>query len=587
MNRPALWPIHNINGTNSTAPEVSAFLFNGYPVGLPVPSADHNGKLKRSGDWDRYLDVEGLRNDDWLESATGTVFALSSTSLTYDTGGNVLAAPGAQVSTRARYLIAGVRVETDETFLNLNTYTGGPVGGDPLIFPSATVPGRIWIYANEEGSPRYESVGPAVADSPAADEMTLVGLQIDGAGVVTDGAVAPITQPLPSQGMTVVIPVLVEDLSAETLSAERIIGTGNASFVPTIEAQPSAGAPSLLVTGNGSTSASQAAIDADGNTGRALRAESTGTVAAIDVVHTGSGDGVAIDTTGGSGDAISITAGAIGVNATSSTATAVQGITTSGTAVRGLSSGLGDAVVGSGGPNAASSGGLFVSTHVDAVALVGQTVAGASSSAAASRCEAFGDGTGVDARAADGYAITAESDTTSPTRAALRLVPQNNDPTTPLAGDLHFGSNRGTGKLRVYTTLHESVHSSDKGWVKQWGAPASGGPIAGGSGNLSLAQISPEETGDVLVTATGSLEWGGDTNNATVSLVDVTSAVTVASQIERAIDTDGVPPNQTSFSIRGERTLPDTSTRTFAVVISVNVGTVTYSNVVCSVEGVQ
>jgi hypothetical protein len=58
-------------------------------------------------------------------------------------------------------------------------------------------------------------------------------------------------------------------------------------------------------------------------------------------------------------------------------------------------------------------------------------------------------------------------------------------------------------------------------------------------------------------------------------------------QFERAPDIDGGDGRQRSFIIRGIRALPDTATRTFAVVLEATTGTVTYSNVICSVEGVQ
>lgn len=199
--RPGLYPYHDVNGTNATNPEDSLFLYSGYPAGLKVPSSDHNGKFRRTGFWLEYLDRNGITNSDWLDDATTA--ALTTDSLTYDTGENVLGA-GATVLTRGVYLINGTRIETDAAFLSP---VGGAVTGDKLKYPGATAPGRIWIYAGASGQPRYESVAAGVADSPEANEITLVGVDIDATGEVTDGAVEPVTLALPDLHLPVAVPV--------------------------------------------------------------------------------------------------------------------------------------------------------------------------------------------------------------------------------------------------------------------------------------------------------------------------------------------------------------------------------------------
>lgn len=201
--RPPLWPLHDRLGTNIVPAEQSLYIQNGYPPLLPVPSDDHNGKLQRAGLWHKYLDLNGLRNEDWLDISAMHVDALTSSALSYTNGGNVLTTGGV-VASRAAYLIEGTRVETDSPFLNP---IGGSVTGDPLLFADATVPGRIWIYANGSGNVRYESVAPGTADNPAADEQALVGIDVDGTGVITDGAVAPTTAPLPARALTLSIPI--------------------------------------------------------------------------------------------------------------------------------------------------------------------------------------------------------------------------------------------------------------------------------------------------------------------------------------------------------------------------------------------
>ena len=60
----------------------------------------------------------------------------------------------------------------------------------------------------------------------------------------------------------------------------------------------------------------------------------------------------------------------------------------------------------------------------------------------------------IHATALAGYAMVAESDTTSPTRAALRLVPQDTPPSTALMGDIFCDT---TGILWIYTTSWTKV----------------------------------------------------------------------------------------------------------------------------------
>lgn len=590
--RPGLYPLHDLLGINVVFPEDSLYLQSGYPTGLAVPSADHNGKFARSGLWHKYVDLNSLRNEDWLR--TGSTATLSATTLEYDVGGNVLTT-GATVLTRGVHLVGGTRIETDAAFLNV---VGG-IQGDPLIYSTATAPGRIWVYANEDGSCRIESVGPAVADSPGLDEVTLVGLQIDGTGVVTDGALAP-TTPLPAEMLNIEIDLravylllqsagTVLDVIGGQVTAGDPAMTINSGLGPALTIASTSPTDDVVSIGNAS---SGTALHLSSAFGKALLAEASdaeptiqvygfGSGSGIDISHFGSGYGLLVDNSFSTKSAINALgpAGIDTVAATCDTAAAFKATVTS--------SGFGFNALG--GPNAASVAVRGTSSHVDANAIDGFTANAANTTAAGVRGIGLGAGMGVHCLASGtGYAAIFTADTTSPSRAATRYIPQNADPTTNDQGAMLFNSARGAGgHLRYYTTQWESVHSSAKGWVRQWGASAAGGPIAGGSGNLSLAQISPEETGDVLVSATGSLEFSLDTGACTVHLLDVTSAVVIAIQTERAIDTDAVAPNVRSFAIRGIRTLPNTTTRTFAVVITATTGTITYANVVCMVEGVQ
>lgn len=593
--RPPYYPLHDLLMTNTVAPEDSIYIESGYPVGLPVPSDDHNGKLGSNALWNAYGDANTLHLADWIDPTVDA--SLTLTKLTYTNGGNVLTT-GAVVATRGAYLIKGGRFETDDAFLNP---IGALISASPLIFSTATVPGRIWVYANEDGDLRVDSVGPLVADSPAADELTIAGLQIDGTGIVTDGAVTPTF--VPDYELPVVIDIAMSGtLSASIINADRVVINGGLAGAPALAVDPVTGQSTVEITGNGTEPALVFPVTG----GPSILANANGSVAAIAVLHSGSGEclstapsgsgvgiriehtgtgvGLYADTSGGSDYAIDAVGPAGGdvINASGDTGNVYRAlVTSSGVGFRGI-----------GGASAASRTHYGTASHIDAHAVEGATAVGANSGAAGVKGTGNGAGIGVLAEATGtGYGLVALADTTSPARAAMRLTPQDADPTTPLQGDLLFNSARGpTGKLRTRTTQWESVHSSAKGWVKDWGAVASG-VTAGGSGNLSLAQITPEETGDVLPWATGHLEFSIDNGSCTISLVDVTGAVTIATQVETSSDPANNVTNlgvtQHSFTIRYPYTLPSTATRTFAVVITANVGTITYKNVVCSVEGVQ
>lgn len=208
MERPSYYPYHDVNEINLTEPQNSLFVFSGYPAGLPVPSSDHNGKFNSNYKWAAYLDQGTLRNDDWL---SGTNVALSLSMLTYTAGTNVLTT-GATVATYASYLLNNNRIEIDDAALN---GIGAAILGSPLVYPDAIAPGRIWVYAATSGQVRFESVAAATPDAPGGSEITLVGIDIDASGKVLDGAVVPVTLPLPDYMLDVVIPITINDLTVD------------------------------------------------------------------------------------------------------------------------------------------------------------------------------------------------------------------------------------------------------------------------------------------------------------------------------------------------------------------------------------
>lgn len=574
----------------------------GFAAGQTIPSREHNTLWLIDGLWSTYLDYGTLRLSDYIDVATPQQW--SSTQLAYTIGANVTGGGGAVVASFAAYQFGGYRISITDEILKL-------AGASPLLVPFATAPGRIWVYANVNtitlstptASVRVESVVAGSPAAPLAGELALVGVDVDGTGAITanvyPGSVpvnevvystvrqrwrgrtnfdelatfdhtdtvidatstaaasptARITNSSGGNALEVVGPTL-----ADTIQADAIAVVG-AQPQPTVDIGPAVFDPSLQVVGNGALSLAQAALHVDGDVGYGGYVFSSGTTPTFVV----EGTGVAARTLEVYGENF-----------------AVWGQSTFG---RGIYGQGGDDVLGAGVEGQA--------THVGAPGVRGNTLVNANVTTYG--VEGRGgvtSGSGVRGLGiGDGYGVVAEADTTSPVRAALRIVPQNADASSPQQGDVAFNSARGpTGKLRTRTTQWESVHSSAGGWVKQWGAPASGS-TAGGSGNLSLVQISPEEVGTVLLTVTGTLSWTVDNGTATVQIVDITSGLTVATSLEQNVDVVGAsitsPNNSRTFAVHGVRTLPNTATRDFAVVITANIGAVAYANVVCIVEGVQ
>lgn len=125
-----------------------------------------------------------------------------------------------------------------------------------------------------------------------------------------------------------------------------------------------------------------------------------------------------------------------------------DGGSSNGIGVYGVGSGTGDGVYGIGGSSDGKgvygqAGTIDVGTPigVHGYSSQGSTTYGVKGEGAAATVGVYGiSGTG--------YGIIAETDTTSPAKSALRLVPQDSDPSSGVQGDLYVNS--GDGTLRVY-----------------------------------------------------------------------------------------------------------------------------------------
>ena len=195
---------------------------------------------------------------------------------------------------------------------------------------------------------------------------------------------------------------------------------------------------SLIVSENtGATSAAAIFLNSSGGFG--LTSTVNGSLAAARGVNTGTGpalEGVALGTNnvGVKGSGAGTGAGVTGTGGATGAGVSGTGGATGGVGVSGTGTGFGVGVSGTGGPSAAQAI-LGTGATVSQIGVQRSTAAAATSAASGVVGSALGDAVGVRATAANGYGVLAQSDTSSPTRAPLRKVSQDADPTTAASGD--------------------------------------------------------------------------------------------------------------------------------------------------------
>lgn len=169
-----------------------------------------------------------------------------------------------------------------------------------------------------------------------------------------------------------------------------------------------------------------------GGTGGAGLAGVGGATNGIGVKGTGSGTGPGI---------LGLGAGTP-VTATSTTGSGVvgKGGQTNGFGGEFFGKGSGAGAVGTGGSSSGAPGLSGIGGSSNGIGVLGTGV---------------GTGIGVKGVGINGYGVWAESDTTSPTSAALHIVPQDATPSSPLAGDIWINSV--SGLLRGYKAGSENV----------------------------------------------------------------------------------------------------------------------------------
>jgi len=296
----------------------------------------------------------------------------------------------------------------------------------------------------------------------------------------------------------------------------------------------------------------------------AFRGTHTGTGFVLEMLATGTNNGAGKFTGTGTGPGVEANGGANGkgIEAT--------GGATSGSAVDATSQSASPAIIATGGPNSGSEAVQGVAGHDDATAVTGQTTATASSSSEAVFGNALADGVGTKGKSVDGYGVVAESDATGPKRAALRVVPQDADPTTVLAGDVCHNSAEKQHKV-YQNSRWQGLWATEKGYCR--GFAESLGNISTTSATFQsaltcnlAAPYDPKLIGSVEIEV--SFECGtsaASTTNFEWRILDVTHGANtpIAAQVETTFHTSASVGSERYVQMKTRYILPATGVRAF------------------------
>lgn len=353
--------------------------------------------------------------------------------------------------------------------------------------------------------------------------------------------------------------VIETDTDGFTAVAQVVVG-GTASV---------AGIAALDVTENagGAVTTSQFRNTTDGfailatasGTDEVIRATQSGTGAAI-VAQIVAGNGNAVEGTGfGTGAGVTGTPGATGDGVIGTcTGSGKFGVSGSSSAANPNSFG----VHGQAAQTAA--GGVFgrnVNAGADTTNSLHSGVLGVST-----------DSTGVFAISTNGYALWAQSDTTTPARAPLHIEPQDADPITKLEGDIWYHSGEDQLKGRIDGTTM-GIWATGHGYAYVYGENAAQ-VSTDSSSEIDIitasfaSNMEPREVGS-LMTATVCFEFGGSTAGSAFqwNLLDFTATDDViATRIEQ-VHNSGANADDRYLTAKAQYTIPIAGPRTFKLQI--------------------
>lgn len=209
------------------------------------------------------------------------------------------------------------------------------------------------------------------------------------------------------------------------------------------------------------------------------------------------------------------------------------------------------------------------------------------------------DSTGVFGQSTGGYGVWAESDPTSPNRAALHIATQDAQATLSLVGDIAMRDDKDTMEVRksaAWNIVHETPH----GFVFQRSVSASGFLNSATFTTQTTAAFAvpdaPKEIGTIIVRLTCSIRNAtANLNTIEVRVRDVTAGAVIAAteifcaQTNSAVTVAGARANsfEKCVALSGQYVLPLAGARSFDVQIATH-GTlgVDYADMVLTIEGV-
>lgn len=174
-----------------------------------------------------------------------------------------------------------------------------------------------------------------------------------------------------------------------------------------------------------------------------------------------------------------------------------------------------------------------------------------------------------DASAGTGYGVIAQADASSPVSAALRIVPQDDDPSTTAEGDIWYNS--GTDELRakvdaVDVSLWATLDGMTRTWVDDGSASNnnSAAYTTLATCTMSGPLFTPQHVGVVIIQASAEFGAAGGSVHTTLDLrlYDTTAGAAIWT---RTIDMPAAvagPIYDRPWSVIQAYTLPSTGART-------------------------
>lgn len=424
-------------------------------------------------------------------------------------------------------------------------------------------------------------LGAHIIETDSAGEAFIA--KINGGGTALGDSAAVYTSNAAGACMTIADTIgsfALVVTSGSTLAGIRSTQTGTGAA---IEGRLSgASATGSAVTGD---AGSNGAFGVDGDGGTAgVGVSGTGGGSSSGVIGTGGATGMGMDGVGGATSGIGVRGRSLtsssGVLGISVDGIGVEGTTDTGSnpAVSGTSSGSGSGVFGT------SSGGIGLdgsTTSTSGSGVKGTTPASATNSAAAVRAvTGTGDAQAINARsdAGDGYALQVFAKASSPVRSSIRMVPQDDDPTSDFEGDLYY--NDSTNSLKTRTVIgFQHVLASDEGYCHGFGLDATGAHNSSTFAEYATAGLpephAPKVAGTVIIAVTGQFRnSAADLNAVRVRIRDKTGAVTIATydiKLDQR-NSDTISPLASAYektiSLIHRYTLPSAGAITFSVEIA-------------------